>query len=132
MLTCSAFQPCTSVIGASSSHAAALQSSAAGLQSSAAGLQSSQVQLDCSQVKCSWIAVKSSAAGLQSSQVQLDCSQVKCSWIASHVILQLDLFNLAMKEATKEYTVVSWGDEENTLSIICIDAILSGDRLAKQ
>ena len=42
------------------------------------------------------------------------------------MILQLNLLNLAMKEATKEYTVVSWG-EENTLSIICTGIILSGD-----
>ena len=56
------------------------------------------------------------------------CIAVKCSWISSHVILELDLSNLAMKEATKEYTVVSWG-EENTLSIICSDAIPSGDNV---
>ena len=49
----------------------------------------------------------SHAAALQSSAAGL---HLMCSWIASHVVLQLDLLNLAMKAATKEYTVVSWGD----------------------
>ena len=58
------------------------------------------MQLHCSQVQ------------LHCSQVQLDC--ISCGFAAGFV-------NLAMKAATKEYTVVSWG-EENTLSP---DAILS-------
>ena len=51
---------------------------------------------------------------------------------AAHACISCDFaagfVKFGNEEATKEYTVVSWG-EENTLSIICTGAILSGDNV---
>ena len=60
------------------------------------------------------------------------CKPAKCSTCLDYMLHSSGIHaNLAMKEATKEYTGVSLGGE-NILSIICTGVILSGDNVVWQ